>query len=97
MTYTYDITNTGQGDVTVVSVLDDQLGQLVGELADPVIPAGETASLEASTILWYTTEMDELDHCDHVYVFRDGRIVADLPRDQLSEEKVLHASFGEAA
>ena len=49
------------------------------------------------TFLWYTTEMDELDHCDHVYVFRDGRIVADLPRDQLSEEKVLHASFGEAA
>ena len=48
------------------------------------------------TFLWYTTEMDELDHCDHVYVFRDGRIVADLPRDQLSEEKVLHASFGEA-
>ena len=24
------------------------------------------------TFLWYTTEMDELAHCDHVYVFRDG-------------------------
>ena len=32
------------------------------------------------TFVWYTTEMDELQHCDHVYVFRDGRIVADLPR-----------------
>ncbi|NNG03960.1 MAG: sugar ABC transporter ATP-binding protein [Inquilinus sp.] len=49
------------------------------------------------TFLWYTTEMDELIHCDHVYVFRDGRVVADLPRDRLSEEAVLHASFGEAA
>ncbi len=49
------------------------------------------------TFLWYTTEMDELDHCDHVYVFRDGRIVADLPGDQLTEEKVLHASFGQVA
>ncbi len=45
------------------------------------------------TFVWYTTEMDELDHCDHVYVFRDGRIVADLARDELTEERVLHSSF----
>jgi ribose transport system ATP-binding protein len=45
------------------------------------------------TFLWYTTETDELEHCDHVYVFREGAIVADLPRDELTEEKVLHASF----
>jgi ribose transport system ATP-binding protein len=25
------------------------------------------------TFVWYTTEMDELKHCDHVYVFRNGR------------------------
>lgn len=48
------------------------------------------------TFVWYTTEMDELAHCDHVYVFRDGCIVTDLARGQLTEEKVLHASFGEA-
>jgi ribose transport system ATP-binding protein len=45
------------------------------------------------TFLWYTTETDELEHCDHVYVFREGAIVADLSRDELTEEKVLHASF----
>jgi len=49
------------------------------------------------TFLWYTTEMDELRHCDHVYVFRNGRIVADLARDELTEEKVLHSSFEEAS
>jgi ribose transport system ATP-binding protein len=49
------------------------------------------------TFLWYTTETDELDHCDHVYVFRNGRIVADLDRDELSEEKVIQSSFAEAA
>lgn len=43
--------------------------------------------------LWYTTEMEELYECDHVYVFRDGGIVADLGRDALSEERILHASF----
>jgi len=54
----------------------------------------ETA--KGRTFIWYTTEMDELDHCDYVYVFRDGRIVADLARDELTEERILHSSFAEA-
>jgi ribose transport system ATP-binding protein len=45
------------------------------------------------TFIWYTTEIDELDHCDHIYVFRNGRISDDLTRSELTEEKVLHASF----
>jgi ribose transport system ATP-binding protein len=45
------------------------------------------------TFLWYTTEMDELVNCDHVYIFRSGRIVADLPRGDLSEESVIQSSF----
>lgn len=49
------------------------------------------------TFVWYTTEMDELQHCGHVYVFREGRIVADLPRHAATEEAVLHASFQEPA
>jgi ribose transport system ATP-binding protein len=49
------------------------------------------------TFLWYTTEMDELENCDHVYVFRNGRIVADLGRDELSEARVLQSSFQEVA
>ncbi len=49
------------------------------------------------TFLWYTTEMDELYNCDHTYVFRDGAIVADLTREELSEEKVLQSSFKESA
>jgi ribose transport system ATP-binding protein len=48
------------------------------------------------TFLWYTTEMEELQNCDHVYVFRNGRIVADLRRDELSEERVIQSSFEEA-
>ncbi|RLP26921.1 sugar ABC transporter ATP-binding protein [Mesorhizobium sp. YM1C-6-2] len=49
------------------------------------------------TFLWYTTETDELDHCDHVYVFRGGRIVANLDRGELTEEKVIQSSFSEAS
>jgi ribose transport system ATP-binding protein len=49
------------------------------------------------TFLWYTTETDELKQCDHVYVFRNGAIVADLTRDELTEEKVIQSSFAEAS
>jgi ribose transport system ATP-binding protein len=47
------------------------------------------------TFLWYTTEMEELKNCDHVYVFHNGRIVADLSRNELTEEKVIQSSFAE--
>jgi len=49
------------------------------------------------TFLWYTTEVDELKNCDRAYVFRDGAIVAELARDELNEEQVIHSSFAGAA
>ncbi|WP_207460018.1 sugar ABC transporter ATP-binding protein [Azospirillum sp. SYSU D00513] len=45
------------------------------------------------TFLWYTTEMEELYECDRVYVFRNGAISADLGQGQLTEERILQASF----
>jgi ribose transport system ATP-binding protein len=45
------------------------------------------------TFLWYTTETDELSFCDHVYVMRDGDIVADMKRSELSEAAVIQSSF----
>ena len=48
------------------------------------------------TFLWYTTETEELEHCDHVYVFQNGRIVADLDRSEVTEEKVIQSSFSDA-
>jgi ribose transport system ATP-binding protein len=45
--------------------------------------------------LWYTTETDELLHCDHVYVFHAGAIVAELAGADVSEEKIIQLSFQE--
>ncbi len=45
------------------------------------------------TFLWYTTEVEELKNCDRAYVFRNGAIVAELARDELNEEQVIHSSF----
>ena len=48
------------------------------------------------TFLWYTTETEELKNCDRVYVFRNGAVVAELTRDELTEERVIHSSFAGA-
>ena len=48
------------------------------------------------TFLWYTTETEELKNCDRVYIFGNGAVVAELARDELSEERVIHSSFAEA-
>ena len=49
------------------------------------------------TFIWYTTEIEELSHCDRAYVFRNGAITASLGAGQLSEEQVLQASFAESS
>ena len=48
------------------------------------------------TFLWYTTETEELDNCDRTYVFRNGRIVAELDRSELTEQRVIQSSFEDA-
>jgi ribose transport system ATP-binding protein len=54
-----------------------------------------TQAQQGRTFLWYTTETDELDNCDRVYVFRNGQIVAVLDHGDLTEEKIIQASFAE--
>jgi ribose transport system ATP-binding protein len=51
------------------------------------------------TFLWYSTETEEMTLCDRVYVFRAGRIAAELTGAQITEGGILAASFemGEAA
>jgi ribose transport system ATP-binding protein len=85
------------GSAAEILLMDDPMrGVDVGTKRE--VYAMIRAEAEAGrTFVWYSTEMDELQHCQHVYVFRDGRIVADLPRAMATEEAVLHASFQEPA
>lgn len=56
----------------------------------------EILSQEAAkgrALIWYTTETDELKHCDRVYVFREGKIVAKLSGNELTETNILSHSF----
>lgn len=47
------------------------------------------------SFLWFTTENDELEECDRVYVFRAGRIVEELCGDEIREDRVIASSFAE--
>ncbi|MCC2612284.1 sugar ABC transporter ATP-binding protein [Neorhizobium petrolearium] len=54
-----------------------------------------TEAMSGRTFIWYSTEMDEIRLCDRVYVFREGAIVAELVRDDITEKNILAASFSE--
>jgi ribose transport system ATP-binding protein len=45
------------------------------------------------TFIWYSTEIEEMELCDRVYVFREGEAVAELAGAEITEEAILAASF----
>ncbi|RKP53289.1 sugar ABC transporter ATP-binding protein [Pararobbsia silviterrae] len=45
--------------------------------------------------VWYTTENAELSICDRVYVFNQGRVTDEIPREALSEQRLIQSSFSD--
>lgn len=80
-------------------VMDDPMrGVDVGTKGD-VYEMIRAEAAAGRTFLWYSTEAEEMTLCDRVYVFRNGSIAAQLRGDEITEERMLAASFemGEAA
>jgi ribose transport system ATP-binding protein len=78
-----------------ILLLDDPMrGVDVGtkqELFDAIRAEAEAGRC----VLLYTTETQELQHCDRVYVFYRGGITGEIARADLTEDRVLRASFGQ--
>lgn len=83
-------------DATIVLMDDPMRGVDIGTKQE-VYDIIKQEAKAGRTFIWFTTEFDELSHCDHVYVFADDQIVDDLPRHEVSEERVLQASFAIAS
>jgi ribose transport system ATP-binding protein len=49
------------------------------------------------SFLWFTTENDELEECDRVYVLRHFEVVEELRGDAIREDRIIAASFAETA
>ena len=45
------------------------------------------------SVLWYSTEDNEMLECDRVYVMRDGAIVDEIQKEQISVDAVVASSF----
>ncbi len=85
------------GSEAKIVLMDDPMRGVDVSTKVEVYTLIRTEAAAGRTFLWYTTELEELENCDHVYVFRNGRIVAALDRGELSEERVIHSSFQETA
>jgi ribose transport system ATP-binding protein len=85
------------GSNAVIILMDDPMRGVDVGTKQEVYGMIRAQANEGRTFIWYTTEIDELSHCDRAYVFRNGQIVASLGQDELTEDKVLQASFAESA
>lgn len=47
------------------------------------------------SFVWYSTETEELRNCDRVYVFRTGKVTAELKGSEITEQNILSASFSD--
>ncbi|MCI8398007.1 MAG: ATP-binding cassette domain-containing protein [Oscillibacter sp.] len=50
---------------------------------------------EGKSVLWYSTEDNEMFQCDRVYVMRDGAVTHELAGADITEENLVSASFQE--
>lgn len=76
-----------------IVVMDDPMrGVDVGTKQD-VYNMIRAEAAKGRTFLWYSTETEEVCQCDRVFVFRNGEISAELTGGDVTEEKILEASF----
>ncbi len=83
-------------DATII-LMDDPMRGVDISTKQEVYGMIRAQAAEGRSFVWYTTEIDELAHCDRTYVFRNGSISAELQGQDISEENVLKFSFAEAA
>ncbi len=80
-----------------VILLDDPLrGVDIGTKRELYAHVRQEAA-QGRCFLWYTTENEELVHCDRVYVFYNGGITDEIDRADLTEDRVIRSSFREGA
>lgn len=76
-----------------IVIMDDPMrGVDVGTKQD-VYAMIRAEAARGRTFLWYSTETEEVCHCDRVFVFRNHAIAAELTGAEITEEKILEASF----
>ncbi|QHQ36298.1 ATP-binding cassette domain-containing protein [Algicella marina] len=55
-----------------------------------------TEAEKGRTIIWYSSENSEMQHCDRAYVLRANKIAGQLQGAQITDERIIAMSFAEA-
>ena len=55
-----------------------------------------TEAGKGRTIVWYSSENSEMQHCDRAYVLRANRIAGELHGAQITDERIISLSFAES-
>ncbi|MBZ5763150.1 sugar ABC transporter ATP-binding protein [Rhizobium sp. VS19-DR104.2] len=82
-------------DASVIFLDDPMRGVDVGTKQE-VYQLIRSEAERGRTFVWYTTEMEELNNCDRLYVFREGRAVEEIHGADIDHGRILEASFGGA-
>jgi ribose transport system ATP-binding protein len=76
-----------------IVLLDDPLRGVDVSTKKELYAQIRSAAEGGQAFLWYTTELAELENCDRIYVFIQGRISDVIPISEYSEQRVVRASF----
>ena len=55
-----------------------------------------TEAENGRTIVWYSSENSEMQHCDRAYVLRADRIAGELHGAEITDERIISMSFAES-
>jgi ribose transport system ATP-binding protein len=47
------------------------------------------------SVVWYSSDNSEMEHCDRVYVLRAGHVAAELTGHEITEDRIIAESFAD--
>jgi ABC-type sugar transport system ATPase subunit len=81
-----------------VLILDEPTAAMDAADVDNVLSAVRRTSADGTSIIFVSHRLDEvLEICDHVHAMRNGASVADVPRAELSRERLIALIAGDEA
>lgn len=80
-------------DAKVILLDDPMRGVDVGTKQEVYALIRDEAA-KGRAFLWYSTEIEELENCHRVMVFREGQARVTLEGDQIDHNAIIQASFG---
>jgi ribose transport system ATP-binding protein len=77
-----------------VIILDDPMRGVDVGTKQEVYALIRAEAERGRAFVWYSTEIEELENCDRVFVFREGRAVTLLEGAEIEYNAIIEASFG---